>query len=263
MRLLHVIRTMNPDAGGPSESVRMFAQAHQDAGAQVEVATLDVPEEEATKSAARNFPNLPVHELGPGLGVYGFSARLEPRMRENRSRFDGVIVDGVWQFHGVASGRAFGRQSALRGLQSWHAGPLFQAPFPAQAHEEAGVLDARGKPQPEPGERGLHDQRGRGADSGRGIPVLQLQACAGALRVARSRGGSGGAASRISARMAGAGREAVSAVSGADSSQEGLRPAARSLCPRGRAGDASSDGRAERGGLGHRVARQGRAVGYR
>ena len=41
MRLLHVVHTLNPDRGGPSESVRMFVRAHQRAGNEVEVATLD------------------------------------------------------------------------------------------------------------------------------------------------------------------------------------------------------------------------------
>ena len=40
MRLLHVIRTLNPVFGGPTDSVRMFVGAHLRAGNEVEVATL-------------------------------------------------------------------------------------------------------------------------------------------------------------------------------------------------------------------------------
>jgi glycosyltransferase involved in cell wall biosynthesis len=100
MRLLHVVHTLNPERGGPSESVRMFVLAHQRAGNQVEVATLDAP-----GSGYEKLANCPVHPCGPGLTGYGYAPRLEHWLRANFTRFDGVIVNGVWQFHGVAARR--------------------------------------------------------------------------------------------------------------------------------------------------------------
>jgi glycosyltransferase involved in cell wall biosynthesis len=100
MRLLHMVHTLNPERGGPPESVRMFVLAHQRAGNEVEVATLDAP-----GSGYEKLANCPVHPLGPGLTSYGYSPPLEHWLRANFARFDGVIVNGVWQYHGVAARR--------------------------------------------------------------------------------------------------------------------------------------------------------------
>jgi glycosyltransferase involved in cell wall biosynthesis len=101
MRLLHVIHTLDPARGGPSESARMFVLAHQRAGNEVEVATLDAP------GAFESRVNCEVHACGPGRGVYGYAPKLYEWLRTNRSRFDGVIVNGVWQYHGRAARKAF------------------------------------------------------------------------------------------------------------------------------------------------------------
>ena len=106
MRLLHVVRTLNPETGGPSESVRMFARAHQRAGNEVEIATLDGPGDGPAGDAYRNLVNCPVHACGPARANYFYSPRLDRWLRENRQRFDGVIVNGVWQYHGVAARKA-------------------------------------------------------------------------------------------------------------------------------------------------------------
>ena len=60
MRILHVIRSLNPVFGGPPDSVRMFCAAHKRAGNEVEVATTDLP----TDDFAR-IPGVEVHALGP------------------------------------------------------------------------------------------------------------------------------------------------------------------------------------------------------
>jgi glycosyltransferase involved in cell wall biosynthesis len=107
MRLLHVVHTLNPDRGGPSESVRMFARAHQLAGNEVEVATLDAPDAGPAADAWQSQMLCPVHPCGPGKSNYGLSLKLDEWLDANRSRFDGVIVNGVWQYHGVAARKAF------------------------------------------------------------------------------------------------------------------------------------------------------------
>jgi glycosyltransferase involved in cell wall biosynthesis len=106
MRLLHVVHTLNPDRGGPSESVRMFVRAHQRAGNEVEVATLDGVSDGPAEDGYRGLPGCPVHPCGPGKTKYGYSPRLDAWLKANYQRFDGVIVNGVWQYHGVAARRA-------------------------------------------------------------------------------------------------------------------------------------------------------------
>jgi glycosyltransferase involved in cell wall biosynthesis len=100
MRLLHMVHTLNPERGGPSEAVRMFVLAHQRAGNEVEVATLDAP-----ASGFEKLASCAVHPCGPGRTNYGYSPPLEHWLRANAPRFDGVIVNGVWQYHGVVARR--------------------------------------------------------------------------------------------------------------------------------------------------------------
>lgn len=103
MRILHVVRTLNPEFGGPPESVRMFTRAHQRAGNEVEVATLDAPDSGPAGDAYSSLLGCPVHAQGPAKGNYYYSKRLDQWLEANYRRFDGAIVNGVWQYHTVAA----------------------------------------------------------------------------------------------------------------------------------------------------------------
>ena len=82
MRLLHMVHTLNPERGGPSESVRMFVLAHQRAGNQVEVATLDDPAEDF-----RDRVSCEVHPCGPGLGCCSQDGLCRVERRGRASAF--------------------------------------------------------------------------------------------------------------------------------------------------------------------------------
>ena len=45
----------------------------------------------------------PVHAFGPVHSVYGRVTSLLPWLRANRQRFDGVVVNGLWQYCGYAA----------------------------------------------------------------------------------------------------------------------------------------------------------------
>ena len=83
----------------------MFARAHERAGNEVEIATLDGPTDGPDGNGYRSLVSYPVHPCGPGASNYGYSPKLEHWLRANFQRFDGVIVNGVWQYHGVAARR--------------------------------------------------------------------------------------------------------------------------------------------------------------
>jgi glycosyltransferase involved in cell wall biosynthesis len=106
MRLLYLLRSLNPEHGGPIEAMRLLALAHQAAGHEVEVASLD-----AEGEPIGNFPLTP-HLLGPARGNYGRTKKLVPWLRQNHQRFDAVIVNGLWQYQG------FGTRKALRGTKT-------------------------------------------------------------------------------------------------------------------------------------------------
>lgn len=92
MRILHVIGTVDPAAGGPTEVVRVLVE-FRPAGTEAEVVTLDDPRAEFLATAG-----LPVHALGPTGSKYGYAPKLLPWLEANRGRFDGVVVHGLWQY---------------------------------------------------------------------------------------------------------------------------------------------------------------------
>jgi glycosyltransferase involved in cell wall biosynthesis len=95
MRILHIVGTVSPAAGGPTEVIRMLAR-FAPPGDTAELVTLDDPD-----SAFLNELEFPVHALGSSEKRW-YSPKLLPWLRENRNRFDGIIVHGLWEFTGLA-----------------------------------------------------------------------------------------------------------------------------------------------------------------
>jgi glycosyltransferase involved in cell wall biosynthesis len=94
-RLLHVVASFSPAMGGTSEGIRKLAQC---GGGGVELVCLDAPAEGYVQGLS-----FPVHALGPPKGSYWSTPRLQPWLRENLGRFDGVVIHGLWQWHSYGS----------------------------------------------------------------------------------------------------------------------------------------------------------------
>jgi glycosyltransferase involved in cell wall biosynthesis len=94
-RLLHVVASFSPAMGGTSEGVRKLAQCGE---GEVEVVCLDDPAEPFVQGQS-----FPVHALGPPKGSYWSTPGLQPWLRENLGRFDGVVIHGLWQWHSYGS----------------------------------------------------------------------------------------------------------------------------------------------------------------
>jgi glycosyltransferase involved in cell wall biosynthesis len=92
---------MNPAGGGPTESLTRVADIMARDGHSTEVLLLDTP-------GASWLGNLPfaVHALGPGKGTYGYTPDLLPWLRDHASRYDVVVVRGIWQYTSFACWRA-------------------------------------------------------------------------------------------------------------------------------------------------------------
>ncbi|CAN7238764.1 glycosyltransferase [Trinickia sp. LjRoot230] len=103
MKILHLTATLDPQAGGPAEGVRQSALALAALGHRVETASLDDP---AAPFLAQTALPVPVTALGPARGKYGRTPRVAPWLREHAGRFDAVIVNGLWQYHGFAAWQA-------------------------------------------------------------------------------------------------------------------------------------------------------------
>ena len=70
-------------------------------GASVEVVCLDDPDSEFLAHEV-----VPVHALGQGRGPWEYHPALSPWLARNLSRFDAVILHGLWQHAGYAIGKA-------------------------------------------------------------------------------------------------------------------------------------------------------------
>lgn len=102
MRILHVIRTLDPAWGGPVEGVRSLTSQARCRGYQVEVVCADDP----ASSWLRAW-DLTVHPVGRGrLGTYGITRRLDRWLGANLSRFDVVVVNGIWMYFSYAVWKA-------------------------------------------------------------------------------------------------------------------------------------------------------------
>src|SRR5580692_11737093 len=98
MRILHVIGSLSPADGGPPEAVRQLTRAYLQIGVQVELVCQDPP----GSSFLSEIP-APVHALGQRwLGRFGLSPRLWRWLHQNASRFDAIVMNGLWVFPDVA-----------------------------------------------------------------------------------------------------------------------------------------------------------------
>lgn len=96
MRILHIVGTVSPEAGGPTEVIRMLVR-YAPPGYSSELATLDNP----AAPFLSEFP-FPVHAFGSSRRRW-FRPGLIAWLSQNRHRFDGVIVHGLWEFSGLAA----------------------------------------------------------------------------------------------------------------------------------------------------------------
>jgi glycosyltransferase involved in cell wall biosynthesis len=108
MKVLHVIGSLSPREGGPPEVTRQLARSYADCGDTMEVLCQDPP----GSSFLSDVP-CPVHALGQRLiGRYGLSPKLWSWLAKNVSRFDAIVMQGIWTFPGVAV-RATARKAGV------------------------------------------------------------------------------------------------------------------------------------------------------
>lgn len=112
VHILHLIFSLSPADGGPPEAVRQLSVAYQQAGHTVELASLDQPDAPFLKAIT-----CPVHALGTShLGRFGYSPRLVNWLRANATRFDVMVVNGIWSFPGGALRQAARRANLPYGV---------------------------------------------------------------------------------------------------------------------------------------------------
>jgi len=126
VKYLHVIHSLNPAQGGPAEGVRQLAAAALRLDHSVEIVTLDPPDSAWSRDCA-----CAVHCVGPGRLKYGYAPEFIPWLRRNCTRFDAVVVNGIWQYHSYATWRAL-RDTAVPYYVFTHGmlDPWFKSQYP-------------------------------------------------------------------------------------------------------------------------------------
>jgi len=98
LRILNVTSSIDPAAGGVSESILRLSKAAMALGHQVEIVSADAPD-----SAFARDLDVPVHLKGPARGPLEYSPDFDEWLKQNAARFDAIISHGLWRFSSRAT----------------------------------------------------------------------------------------------------------------------------------------------------------------
>lgn len=126
MKILRVIRSLNPESGGPVEGIQQITPHLNELGVSGTVLTLDDPV--APWLTGHSFS---AFGLGPVTGTYGYRRGLPSRILSFAKQHDAVIIHGLWQYHALATWRAL-RGTAIPYLVYPHGmlDPWFKRAYP-------------------------------------------------------------------------------------------------------------------------------------
>lgn len=101
MRVLRLLRSLDPTGGGVAEGVRQITPHLAALGVNTTLASLDPPE--APWLIEQPCTTI---GLGPVATGYGYCRGLPDRLLSMARQHDVVIVEGIWQYHAYATWRA-------------------------------------------------------------------------------------------------------------------------------------------------------------
>jgi glycosyltransferase involved in cell wall biosynthesis len=101
LKILHVIRSVDPAGGGPIEGLKQLARENIENGHVVHVVSLDDPNDPWVAACP-----VKCFAVGPCRWKYGFCPSLVTWLRARRLEYDIVIVNGIWQYHSYGVWRA-------------------------------------------------------------------------------------------------------------------------------------------------------------
>jgi glycosyltransferase involved in cell wall biosynthesis len=101
LRLLNVTASINPAAGGISESILRLSKAVMSLGHEVEIVSVDDP-----ASTWKESLGIPIHMKGPPHGPLESSPDFNRWMLQNCGRFDAIISHGLWRDNSRMTRRA-------------------------------------------------------------------------------------------------------------------------------------------------------------
>jgi glycosyltransferase involved in cell wall biosynthesis len=101
LKLLRLIRSLNPEGGGPAEGIRQITPHLAALGVTATVASLDPPDAPWLQDQAFQAVG-----LGPVAGSYGYRRGLPARIFALAKNHDAVVIHGLWQYHAYSTWRA-------------------------------------------------------------------------------------------------------------------------------------------------------------
>lgn len=93
---------MNPKQGGPCQGIRNSIPEMKKHGVENEIVCFDSSDSEYP--ATDDFS---IHTIGPAKGPYAYCAQLNTWLEQNISRFDVVIIHGMWLYNGYGTYRVW------------------------------------------------------------------------------------------------------------------------------------------------------------
>jgi glycosyltransferase involved in cell wall biosynthesis len=99
--VLHVMSDMDPVKGGVCQSVRTMIAGLSELGVTNEVLSLD----NADAAYIQN-DNFIINATGEGKGPWRYNPAYMHWLQNNIDRFDGIIVHGLWLYHGYCANKA-------------------------------------------------------------------------------------------------------------------------------------------------------------
>tara|TARA_B100000989_G_scaffold288883_1_gene260064 strand:+ start:551 stop:1714 length:1164 start_codon:yes stop_codon:yes gene_type:complete len=126
LKILRLIPTLNPIAGGPTEALIKITPFLNKLDVETSVITFDSPADDFIK----NHP-FKVIPLGPVNTIYGYKRNIPNLIKEVAKDKNFVIVHGIWQYHSFATWRAL-RNTNIPYFVFTHGmlDPLFKKYFP-------------------------------------------------------------------------------------------------------------------------------------
>jgi glycosyltransferase involved in cell wall biosynthesis len=101
MRILRVIASMDPKSGGPCQGIRNSIPVQLKNNVENEVVCFDDSRKDFIK-AEKHFK---IHALGPAKGPYNYCKNLSPWLQDHISRFNIIIIHGLWTHHSFGTYR--------------------------------------------------------------------------------------------------------------------------------------------------------------
>ena len=98
---------MDPKSGGPCQGIRNITPELDALNIATEILSFDEP-----GSDFDDGNKLTIHRIGPFVGPYGYCKNLKSWLLSNFSRFDAILIHGLWQYN------SFGTLWSLRRIKA-------------------------------------------------------------------------------------------------------------------------------------------------